>query len=516
MELVSERSEENVKTYENNFDFKFGLIELAQMIKTNPNISIRKIRNQRMLIKYLLKTEQLVGLEIPKKHITEIVWNYMQQESAQGTNANLILTGPPGIGKTTLGIYYAKILYALGCLEGSGFDDPTQQQTNASRNTNRNSGLGTGMGMNTDNITTMSEVVLWVTVLFLVYVILSGIIPPIYELMGAQWFFAVFGTLLFLTLFVWGVYYMTNNSEEVTRTKRKQNRNQQQKIDVIDESKKDEKIEDNQNPINNLMSTNNNVLSMDDVDDVDDDVVIKIISREDLVELYSGWSAKQAQNILKMHIGKVVFIDEAYSLLNSSHSDPFGTEVLNTLNKNIGELEGKVTVVMAGYAKKMKHLMKAQPGLKRRFMLHVRCKKYTGEQLAKIYELQLAREGFVIKDAKIRALVAENKRLMPNQGGDTKKLATFCIGKYNMNNLAQMMHGQPKCNDKVITMGMLKPSLVDLKNNNGERDDSDDEEDDCECEDILDEEDLDKDVKKFMNMFQSYKANSSARSQRQR
>lgn len=402
---------------------KFGLPDLIELIRNDPNIGNGKIRHPRMLIKYLNKLETMIGNQSIKNSVAEQITSLLQQDRLQGTNTNTILYGDPGVGKTTIGVYLAKIWYALGCLEGSGHvEDVTQQ--------NRRKIRFTGTGDNSSYMT-IAQIGAVVTILFLLYVILSGIIPPLYSLMGGTYFAMLVVFIILVLLVIWGIYYAP------------------------------EKRCDDVPVIKNENKSNHNITR--EVDDVDDDTVIKIISREDLVEQYVGWTAKKVESLLRANMGKVVFIDEAYSIINS-YNDPFGVEALNTLNKFIGENKGRITMIMAGYEQKMNVLFKKQPGLTRRFMWHMSCSGYSGDELAEIFAIQLAKEGYAMKDASnIKKYIAMHEEFFPSYGGDTERLVNYCLNKHSVDMIRN------KIDNRVITLEHIKDAMLDLKKNNLEK-----------------------------------------------
>lgn len=53
------------------------------------------------------------------------------------------------------------------------------------------------------------------------------------------------------------------------------------------------------------------------------------VGRANLVGKYVGWTAQIVRDAFKRAAGGVLFIDEAYSLLDDSHS--FGDEAINTI-----------------------------------------------------------------------------------------------------------------------------------------------------------------------------------------
>jgi len=103
---------------------------------------------------------------------------------------------------------------------------------------------------------------------------------------------------------------------------------------------------------------------------------------------YVGHSAPQVQEAVADAMGGCLFIDEAYALAGdeSGHNDSFSTEVIRTLLTEVENNRTNVLVILAGYKDKMARLLRADPGLPRRFPNQAHLSDYTPEELADIAE----------------------------------------------------------------------------------------------------------------------------------
>jgi hypothetical protein len=194
------------------------------------------------------------------------------------------------------------------------------------------------------------------------------------------------------------------------------------------------------NNVNNKVNNNinNNNIKNNDNDKTDkndecpaaglpsDNQIIKVVSREDFVDQYVGWTAPKTKKLLSENIGKVLFVDEAYSLVEGL-DDKFGVEAATTLNLFMSQHPNEIIVIFAGYKNLLeKGIFTAQPGLKRRFMYHFHCDGYTPEQLFKIFKSQLAKKGWGVTDEQeaIKVFIKE-KDAFPFSGGDTERLTHY-------------------------------------------------------------------------------------------
>lgn len=119
----------------------------------------------------------------------------------------------------------------------------------------------------------------------------------------------------------------------------------------------------------------------------------------DASSITSGWvgfSAKFARLAALESLGGVLFIDEAYSLLNAqgaSGSSP-GKEVIDTLTPLMENYRDKLIVIFAGYDKEMNELLeKTNPGFASRFKNEIHFEDYSAEEMMEIF-LRLAEKNY--------------------------------------------------------------------------------------------------------------------------
>lgn len=106
--------------------------------------------------------------------------------------------------------------------------------------------------------------------------------------------------------------------------------------------------------------------------------------RTRLVAGYQGQTAIKAAELVEQAIGGVLFIDEAYALVESEN-DSFGKEALDTLIAPIENNRNDMMVIMAGYPDKMEELMRVNAGLKSRMKTLVYFEDYTLDEMCQIF-----------------------------------------------------------------------------------------------------------------------------------
>lgn len=110
---------------------------------------------------------------------------------------------------------------------------------------------------------------------------------------------------------------------------------------------------------------------------------VTVVNRHSLVGGFEGEGAKKTATVLAQASGGVLYIDEAYDLIQArvGQPDPFGSEALDTLLQHMVNRPGDVTVVLAGYPEPLDRLLRENPGLSSRIHVRVDFEAFTAEQL---------------------------------------------------------------------------------------------------------------------------------------
>ena len=125
--------------------------------------------------------------------------------------------------------------------------------------------------------------------------------------------------------------------------------------------------------------------------------------RSDLVGEYLGATAIKTNELIDSALGRVLFIDEAYSLVNEGdgQSDRFGAEAVQTLLKRAEDDRENLIIILAGYEKQTEAFLATNPGLASRFATRIRFPTYSTEELFALAELQLrGRQELLAADAR--------------------------------------------------------------------------------------------------------------------
>ena len=127
------------------------------------------------------------------------------------------------------------------------------------------------------------------------------------------------------------------------------------------------------------------------------------VGRGDLVGRFVGWTAPTIQKKFREAMGGVLFIDEAYSLLDD-RSGSFGDEAINTIVQEMENHRKDVIVIFAGYPEPMERFLARNPGLRSRIAFHVPFEDYTADELCKISALLAKQKGMTLSEGAVGKL----------------------------------------------------------------------------------------------------------------
>lgn len=106
------------------------------------------------------------------------------------------------------------------------------------------------------------------------------------------------------------------------------------------------------------------------------------VQAKDLVAEYVGQTSAKTAEVIESAIGGVLFLDEAYSLLEIPH---YGQEAIETLLPALSNRSDELVVIVAGYPDKMKQFISSNPGIKRRFPETIEFDDYMPDDLTCVF-----------------------------------------------------------------------------------------------------------------------------------
>ncbi|MEZ6091065.1 MAG: AAA family ATPase [Pirellulaceae bacterium] len=109
--------------------------------------------------------------------------------------------------------------------------------------------------------------------------------------------------------------------------------------------------------------------------------------RSGLVAEFAGQTAVKTNKLIDSALDGVLFIDEAYSLVDESGDDAFGREAIQTLLKRMEDDRSRLVVILAGYPNEMESMIRSNPGLGSRIGTTLQFEDYDPVALGKIFEV---------------------------------------------------------------------------------------------------------------------------------
>ena len=109
------------------------------------------------------------------------------------------------------------------------------------------------------------------------------------------------------------------------------------------------------------------------------------VTRSDLVVAEKGKTAERAADKFNQAIDNVLFIDEAYTLVNKKDPNDNGQEAIDELLKYMEDYRDRLIVIVAGYEKNMRDFIAANAGLASRFKRNIIFENYNDLELYQIF-----------------------------------------------------------------------------------------------------------------------------------
>ena len=125
--------------------------------------------------------------------------------------------------------------------------------------------------------------------------------------------------------------------------------------------------------------------------------------RSGLVAEYVGQTAVKTNKIIDSALDGVLFIGEAYTLVQGGDKD-YGSEAIATLLKRMEDNRDRLVVILAGYTEQMKMFIDSNPGLHSRFSRYINFPDYSADELAKIFLLRAENSQYVC-DSDVQASI---------------------------------------------------------------------------------------------------------------
>jgi len=183
------------------------------------------------------------------------------------------------------------------------------------------------------------------------------------------------------------------------------------------------------------------------------------VGRANLVAQYVGQTAPMVQNVFQRAKGGVLFIDEAYSLLEEVRGG-FGDEAINMIVQEMENNRKDTIVIFAGYPDEMDEFFLRNQGLRSRVPFRVNFEDYNVEEMLDICKLEAFKKGFLTDDMADKKIMEICEKSIENKNNGNGR---FCRNLIEMGvlNFAFRNYGDLDVNEKIEYI-LRKEDFIDM------------------------------------------------------
>ena len=174
--------------------------------------------------------------------------------------------------------------------------------------------------------------------------------------------------------------------------------------------------------------------------------------RSGLVAEYVGQTAVKTNKIIDSALDGVLFIDEAYSLVQGAKED-FGQEAISTLLKRMEDDRNRLVVILAGYGSEMKAFIDSNPGLQSRFNRYIHFPDYDADELKQIFLLNAKKNQYSLDDeamAELEKLLSSAIAHKDMNFGNARFVRN--LFEKSIQNQAMRLSSQPNITEEILSI----------------------------------------------------------------
>ena len=183
------------------------------------------------------------------------------------------------------------------------------------------------------------------------------------------------------------------------------------------------------------------------------------VGRADLVAQYVGQTAPMVKNVFQRAKGGVLFIDEAYSLLEEGRGG-FGDEAINMIVQEMENNRKDTIVIFAGYPDDMEKFFLRNPGLRSRVPFRVNFEDYNVEEMLDICKLEAFKKGFLTDDMADKKIMEICEKSIKNKNNGNGRFCRNLI-ETGVLNFAFRNYGDLDVNEKIEYI-LRKEDFIDM------------------------------------------------------
>jgi len=166
-------------------------------------------------------------------------------------------------------------------------------------------------------------------------------------------------------------------------------------------------------------------------------------SRNDMVGTHLGHTAPKTNALIDSALGGVLFIDEAYTLIQEglSGGDAFGKEAVDTLLARMENDRDKLVVIIAGYEDQIDRFLTSNDGLASRFTKRIRFASYNADELVQIAD-HIAHKKDSIMAYGAREVLRERCEQLATQNRSGRRLIDLAGNGRFVRNVVEAAEGE--------------------------------------------------------------------------
>jgi len=178
----------------------------------------------------------------------------------------------------------------------------------------------------------------------------------------------------------------------------------------------------------------------------------KEVTRSDLVAEYMGQTSVKVKKLFKEMEGGILFIDEAYSLVQDEN-DSFGKEAVDTIIAEMENRRDDLVVILAGYSNKIEKLLETNPGFNSRINNHFEFPDYNSIELYELLKLTMKGRNLKLSpEAKVEVKKYIQMEKEQNKVDGNGRWVRNLVDKMKKNQANRLSRGNEFTEEKLITI----------------------------------------------------------------
>lgn len=195
-----------------------------------------------------------------------------------------------------------------------------------------------------------------------------------------------------------------------------------------------------------------------------DDVFVEC-TRADLVAEYQGQTATKVKKVVQSALGGILFIDEAYSLVQGEN-DTFGHEAVDMLVSEMENNRNNLVVIFAGYSQDIDQFFENNQGLRSRVPKDLYFEDYNLEELYQIAVKMLASKNLQCNESVLQELRKNllEKTMYNSNFGNARGVRNMIDSIQRAQNvrIAKIMREQPEIVTNELLLSVSTEDLASL------------------------------------------------------